>query len=323
MNSILARFTRKISATAAVALLTLLGVLAVHPLYAQQVAKENTGTVTEPLGDSYEQPTKLAPDTVRVTFYRPATGYASGVSRLQINDHYHTSLQHGSYSEICLPPGRISLASRMVKTGNPLKDNNDATAGLPIKAGQNVFIRLNESGDNRATITPVAAKVALAELKDTRRQNHAVSRVPNTVDCFPPAPRVLKQENITLGADALFAFGKSDINDISPAGRTSLDELVARLQKDYGTQDNVQIQIEGHADPLGNPASNKRLATARAQAIRTYMVNGGLNPKTITATGIGSAQPVITTCGKTATPQTIACNKPNRRVVVGVQALAR
>jgi outer membrane protein OmpA-like peptidoglycan-associated protein len=53
------------------------------------------------------------------------------------------------------------------------------------------------------------------------------------------------------------------------------------------------------------------------------MVQGGMNPKTLTAVGIGAAQPVITTCGKTATPEAIACNKPNRRVVVGVQTLAR
>ena len=102
-----------------------------------------------------------------------------------------------------------------------------------------------------------------------------------------------------------------------------MDELVARLQKDYGNQEGLQIQITGHADPLGNPASNKRLSKTRAEAIRTYMVNGGMNAKNITAVGAGSEQPVITTCAKTATPEAIECNKPNRRVVVGVQVMAR
>lgn len=329
MNSILACFTRKISVTATAALLMLLGVTTFNLSFAQQVAEESSGTVTEPLGEGYVQPQKLASDVARITLYRPVTGYATGVSSLQINGHYHTSLQHGSYSEICLPPGRINLASRMVKTGSPIKDKNDATAGLPVKAGQNVFFRLAELNENRSTITPVATEVAVAELKDTRRQIHAVSRVPNSVDCFPatptttPAPRVIKQEKITLGADALFAFGKADIKQISPAGRASLDELIARIQKDYGTQEGVLIQIAGHADPLGNAASNKRLSSARAQAIRTYMVDGGLNPKAITSVGIGSEQPVITSCSKTATPQAIACNKPNRRVEVDVQVLAR
>jgi outer membrane protein OmpA-like peptidoglycan-associated protein len=48
-----------------------------------------------------------------------------------------------------------------------------------------------------------------------------------------------------------------------------------------------------------------------------------MSQQTITGVGMGSKQPVITSCGKTATPEAIECNKPNRRVVVDVQALAR
>lgn len=324
MNSILARFSLKLSVSAAVALLAVVGVIASHAVQAQQYADENLGTVTEPQGETYTEPKKLAAGVARIVFYRPEQGYAAGVSSLDINEHYHTSLQFGTFSELCLPPGRLNLASHMVQTGAPLKDYQDATAALPIKAGQTVYFRLRENGDNRATITPVTASVALTELKNTRRQVHAISRVPNRVDCLPVEARpVQKVEDITIGADALFAFGKSDISAISAQGRDELDQLIGHLQKKYGKQEGVRIQIAGHADPLGNPASNKRLSEVRAQAIRSYMVQGGMNPKTLTAVGIGAAQPVITTCGKTATPEAIACNKPNRRVVVGVQTLAR
>jgi OmpA-OmpF porin, OOP family len=324
MNSILARLSHKLNLSVAVALLALVGVIASHAVQAQQAADETLGTDTEPQGENYTEPKKLAPGVARIVFYRPEQGYASGVSSLEINEHYHTSLQFGTFSELCMPPGRLSLASHMVQTGAALKDYQDATAELPIKAGQTVYFRLRENGDNRATITPVTASVALSELKSTRRQVHVVSRVPNRVDCLAKEARpVQKAENITIGADALFAFGKSDINGISAQGRDELDQLIAHLQKTYGKQQGVQIQIAGHADPLGNPASNKRLSEARAQAILSYMVQGGMNPKTISAVGIGAAQPVITTCGKAATPEAIACNKPNRRVVVGVQTLAR
>jgi OOP family OmpA-OmpF porin len=324
MNSIFPRFALKISVSAAIALLAIVGVVASHAVQAQQAADDNLGTVTEPQGENYTEPKKLAPGVARIVFYRPEQGYASGVSTLEINEHYHTSLQFGTFSELCLPPGRLNLASHMVQTGAALKDYQDATAALPIKAGQTVYFRLRENGDNRATITPVTAGVALSELKSTRRQVHVVSRVPNRVDCQPIEARPLKKaENITIGADALFAFGKSDISGISAQGRDELDQLIGHLQKTYGKQQGVQIQIAGHADPLGNPVSNKRLSEERAQAIRSYMVQGGMNPKTLTAVGIGAAQPVITTCGKAATPEAIACNKPNRRVVVGVQTLAR
>lgn len=323
MNSILARFSHKMNVSIAIALFALVGFFASHSAHAQQAAIETAGTVTEPLGDTYTEPQKLAPNAVRVTFYRPLHGYAGGVSSLKVNARYHTSLQFGGYSELCLSPGRVTLAARMVQNGVPLKKYEDYTAALSTKAGQNVFFRLNEYGDGRATITPVSSAVAQSELYNTRRQVHALSRVPNQVDCLPVEPRAVKKENITLGADALFAFGKSDIKDISIQGRASLDQLIAHLQKEYGNQDGVQIQIAGHADPLGSAAANKRLSEVRAQAIRSYMVQGGMNPKTISSIGLGSTQPLITTCGKTATPQTIECNKPNRRVVVSVQAVAR
>ncbi len=324
MNSIFPRFALKISVSAAAALLVVVGVITSHAVQAQQAAEEGLGTVTAPQGEAYTEPKKLAPGVARIVFYRPEQGYASGVSSLEINEHYHTSLQFGTFSELCMPPGRLTLASHMVQTGAALKDYQDATAALPIKAGQTVYFRLRENGDNRATITPVTAGIAISELKSTRRQAHAVSRVPNRVDCLPIEARPLKKaEDITIGADALFAFGKSDISGISAQGRDELDQLIAHLQKKYSNQEGVRIQIAGHADPLGNPASNKRLSEARAQAIRNYMVQGGMEPKAITAVGIGAAQPVITTCGKAATPEAIACNKPNRRVVVGVQTLAR
>jgi OOP family OmpA-OmpF porin len=326
MNSILARLSLKISVSAALALLSLVGVIASHTVQAQQYADDNLGTVTEPVAEAYAEPKKLAAGVARVVVYRPEQGSASGsgVSSLEINEHYHTSLQFGAFTELCMSPGRIKLASRMVQTGAALKDNQDATAALPTKAGQTVYLRVRENDDNRATLTPVAAAVAQSELKNTRRQVHAISRVPNRVECLPVEARPVKKvEDITLGADALFAFGKSDINGISAQGREELDQLIANLQKKYSKQEGVRIQIAGHADPLGNPAANKRLSEARAQAIRSYLVQGGMNPKTLTAVGIGSTQPVITTCDKTATPEAIACNKPNRRVVVGVQTLAR
>jgi outer membrane protein OmpA-like peptidoglycan-associated protein len=323
MYNFVKHFCIKYRLTAAIALLALLALFASSYARAQSTSVDSLGTVTEPLGENYTQPKKLDPNAARITFYRPARDNPIGVSSLQINEHYHGSLQFGSYSEICLPPGRMSLAAQMVQTGAPLKNFKDATVALSIYAGQNLYFRLNDNGDSRATITPVAADVALHELQNTRRQMHVVSRVPDAVNCWPREPRFIKKESIILGADALFAFGKSDIKGISPQGRASLDELIARLQKEYGNQDDVQIQIAGHADPLGNPASNKRLSEARAKALRTYMGQGGMKAQNITAVGVGDEQPVITTCGKTATPEAIECNKPNRRVVVSVQVTAR
>jgi hypothetical protein len=61
--------------TAVVTLLALLALFESQSAHAQQPSAEGVGTVTEPLGESYEEPKKLAPNVARVTFYRPAHGY--------------------------------------------------------------------------------------------------------------------------------------------------------------------------------------------------------------------------------------------------------
>jgi outer membrane protein OmpA-like peptidoglycan-associated protein len=293
---------------------------------------ENAGSVTEPQGEDYVVPKKLNPKLARVTLYRPAQGFTPGVAHLEVNGHYHTSLQLGGYTEICVEPADFQLAAHMVQTGEELNNFQDATTTLKLQATQNLYVRVFEYGDGRATLTPVKGDIALAELQNTRRQIHAATRVAEAKACVEPDPRTvgasakpdrIVKESIVLGSDALFGFGKSDIKGISVTGRAALDDLIAHLQKQYGSDDSILLHITGHADPLGNSASNKRLSEARAMAIRAYMLEAGISAKRITGEGVGSEQPVITTCGKTANPETIECNKPNRRVVVSVQVLAR
>jgi len=326
---------------AAVATALVLSCVCAIPAQAQQQAKKQTaptsayadpeiaGSVTEPLGDSYAAPQKLDSKLSRITFYRPAHGFAAGVAHLEVNGRYHTSLQLGGYTEVCVQPADFQLAAHMVQTGAELKNYQDATATLKTQAAQNLYVRVFEYGDGRATMSPVKAEIAQIELQDTRRQIHAASRLTDAKECFEPeptpeaVPRIVKKESIVLSADALFAFGKADVKGISAQGRDSLDELIGRLQKEYGSDDNALIQITGHADPLGNPAANKRLSEARALAIRSYFIQGGMSAKRITGEGVGDTQPVIATCGKAANPESIECNKPNRRVVVSVQVTAR
>lgn len=330
MNFFITRLVSNPRAVAISAALALLGTFAVC-VQAQQapaptsayVDLETTGSVTEPQGESYVAPKKLSSKLARVTFYRPAQGSAPGVAHLEVNGHYHTSLQLGGFTEICIAPADLQLAAHMVQTGSELKNHQDATTTLKPQAAQNLYVRVFEYGNGRANITPVKADIALAELKDTRRQIHATSRLAAAKECFEPEPRIVKKESIVLSADALFAFGKADVKGISIKGRNALDELIARLQKEYGNDEKALIQITGHADPLGNPAANKRLSEARALAIRSYMIQGGMSADRITGDGVGDTQPVIATCGKTTSPKSIECNKPNRRVVVSVQVTAR
>ena len=123
----------------------------------------------------------------------------------------------------------------------------------------------------------------------------------------PPEPTAFVEQ---LDADGLFAFGKADIRDISPAGRAALDALAGRLS---GRTLDV-VHVIGHSDRIGNP----RLSNRRAEAVRGYLVEHGVPSDRITAVGRGDVEPV-TECTSERGQALIACLAPNRRVEVRVR----
>ncbi len=127
------------------------------------------------------------------------------------------------------------------------------------------------------------------------------------------APAAAVDLDLTLAGDALFAFGKSSIGDLSADGRALLDTFVTRLQAaDYGL-----VRIVGHSDRIGGDKANMTLSTRRAQAVRDYLVERGISDQKIVATGRGRYQPVAT-CEREKAQALIDCLAPNRRVELTV-----
>ncbi|GGK07996.1 OmpA family protein [Luteimonas terricola] len=123
--------------------------------------------------------------------------------------------------------------------------------------------------------------------------------------------------NHTLSGDALFAFGKASVDNLSDAGRAELDALAERV---LSTPDIEAIRVIGHSDRIGKDAANVELSRKRAAAVRDYLVAAGVSAGQITAVGRGSVEPVAA-CEGERNQALIDCLAPNRRVEVRVQAL--
>lgn len=54
----------------------------------------------------------------------------------------------------------------------------------------------------------------------------------------------------------------------------------------------ARIRVTGHTDNVGDPRRNQRLSEARAEAVRAYLVEKGINGDRIEAVGYGDQQPV-------------------------------
>lgn len=303
-----------------VGLLALLG-LACQPRTGAAQAELNS--IAKPFGALYAAPAPIHADLGRITLYRTPS-QAAGVASLQINDRYQASLQPGGYTDLCMKPSGVDIGASLQITGERPKDLPEVSAFVNLKPRDEVFIRVVDLPKGRLSLVTVPAEVAFAELQQSRRQVHSISRVPGASACDrvtgSPAPQTA---SITISTDALFAFGRADPDSMLPYGREQLDRLAQRLKTRYADFDHGAIQVVGHADPIGNPSANLRLSEARANAVRDYLVNQGIEGHKIESTGRGDKQLLDATCGRLATPVSIACNKVNRRVVVEMSVRVR
>lgn len=131
----------------------------------------------------------------------------------------------------------------------------------------------------------------------------------------PPAPAVAERmpEHITLSADALFAFNKSDL---TPEGKAAVTDLAAKLRSHMA---NIQsIRVVGYTDRLGTHAYNQPLSERRARAVMDALVADGVPRTKIVAEGLGESSPVKD-CPDAAHTELVACLAPNRRVEVRVE----
>lgn len=85
----------------------------------------------------------------------------------------------------------------------------------------------------------------------------------------------------------LFDTGNAHIKEES---FPRLDRVVEYMT--YMTQS--RIRISGHTDNVGNPRGNMRLSEARAEAVRTYLIEHDIDGSRVEAVGHGDENPVAT-----------------------------
>ena len=55
---------------------------------------------------------------------------------------------------------------------------------------------------------------------------------------------------------------------------------------------NLSLKLAGHTDSKGSDAYNMKLSKERAESVKSYLVNKGVNPSRVEATGYGESQPI-------------------------------
>jgi OmpA-OmpF porin, OOP family len=121
---------------------------------------------------------------------------------------------------------------------------------------------------------------------------------PSTLTIQFELPRTFTLDNVE------FESGKSTLTKDS---YKELKELLDYLK----LKDDINIEIAGHTDDVGDDESNMKLSKARAETVRNYLISKGITTNRVIAKGYGETQPI-------ASNTTVEGRQKNRRTEVRI-----
>jgi outer membrane protein OmpA-like peptidoglycan-associated protein len=174
---------------------------------------------------------------------------------------------------------------------------------------------------NEGRISEVDAKAGAAAQSaraagDAAAAANSAAAAANTVgteantkfDTMDRANKRLVYEVVLSEDQGNFKFGKTVLPDEAKA---KLDQMVAQMKQD---PKNIYLEIEGHTDSIGAPATNEKIGLARAEAVKRYLYEQYQIPlHKMNVISYGKDKPI-------APNKTKAGRAQNRRVVIKVLA---
>lgn len=146
---------------------------------------------------------------------------------------------------------------------------------------------------------------------------------PRAVPAPPPIPIVTASlaakpgaKPVNLAWTAQFEFGSSKLTLHS---QVLLETAVLPNLKQ--ARDLRLLNVSGHADRIGSAHYNQQLSEKRAEALKAWLVERGVDAEKIETFGYGKTLPVKS-CREEKGQALVECLAPNRRVVIEVQAAA-
>jgi outer membrane protein OmpA-like peptidoglycan-associated protein len=254
-------------------------------------------SITHALGAGYVPVKELSSEQSRLVFYRPEED-GLGVITLHIDGRYHTSLQNGAFSVICLDRALVNLQAQPGRSWARADPSREVSQNVVMSGGQTLFVRLTEALATRPRMDVVPSHVAEQEVQTTRQQTHSLSRVTLAKPCMEVTTPslVFAPEVVTLSAQ-------------SAQDSAELAQLIKRLESRYRIFPNVSLHIVGYAQDFETEARNDAFSKELASSVQRFWMSQSTQFAPITSEGRGSKD-----------RQNVG-DKPPRRVEIGITVL--
>ena len=163
-----------------------------------------------------------------------------------------------------------------------------------------------EAAKQQAQVARNDATLAQQKAEEYRKQREEeLNRLQTALSQIADTRRTAMGLIMTLGSKSIrFDFDKSDVR---PENREVLSRIAGVLIALKG----YSIYVYGYTDDIGTQEYNLKLSQRRAQAVRDYLVQAGLDPNIISSKGFGKSDPRVRGEGPDA-------RAINRRVEIGI-----
>ncbi|RLC50885.1 MAG: OmpA family protein, partial [Candidatus Cloacimonadota bacterium] len=106
--------------------------------------------------------------------------------------------------------------------------------------------------------------------------------------CPDTVPEVIFKKEAPIVLEGVnFEFNSAELT----AGAKEVLMKVVRTLKDYP---EMTLLIKGHTDNIGSDAYNLKLSQRRADSVRQFLIDNGIDPSRLESVGYGETQPIAT-----------------------------
>lgn len=239
-------------------------------------------------------------------FYRETDVEGPNIN-VYIDGNYQASLRPNSVSPapVCAKEQQLYAAF----SNNKNFGNDRASFAASFVDEQIAYIKVTDAGQGELGFELVDDATGKAAVANLPTVNHTLARA------MPKDCEKVVVDNVTINAEALFEFNKYHYDNILPAGKDQINELVAKLAE---MKDVTELEVKGYTDPMGSISYNEGLSQRRAESVQHALEQAGVKLP-IAASGYGETNLVVADCAEKFRgnkAEIKACNQPNRRVEI-------